>query len=150
MKQKDYAQILLRLSIGIGFLSAVLDRIGWLGGPGSHNINWGNWQNFLNYTHVLIPWASQGLTSFLGLIATIAEALIGALLVLGYQTRASAAGAFLLTLTFICCMIFSVGMKAVFNYSVPSVCAGALLLSAFTDFRWSLDNIVKTSDSILK
>ncbi|TWR24389.1 DoxX family membrane protein [Mucilaginibacter pallidiroseus] len=150
MKKKDYAQLLLRLSIGLGFLSAVMDRIGWLGAPGGQNINWGNWQNFIAYTQMLMPWSPADLTKILGLIATIGEAVFGLLLILGYKTKWNAMGACLLTLIFIICMVFTAGTKAVFNYSVPSVCAGAFLLSAFNEFRWSIDNIYRESDSILR
>ncbi|OOQ57822.1 FAD-dependent oxidoreductase [Mucilaginibacter pedocola] len=150
MKKKDYAQLFLRLSLGLGFLSAVLDRLGWLGQPGTHNINWGNWQNFIAYTQMLVPWSPAGLTRVLGLLATVGEAVFGLLLIVGYKTKWNAMAACLLTLTFIICMVFTAGTKAVFNYSVPAVCAGAFLLSAFSEFRWSIDNIYREGHSILR
>ncbi|RFZ91155.1 DoxX family membrane protein [Mucilaginibacter conchicola] len=150
MKKKDYAQLFLRLSIGFGFLSAVLDRLGWAGQPGTHNINWGNWQNFIAYTQMLVPWSPPSLTSILGLLATVGETVSGVLLIVGYKTKWNAMAACLLTLTFIICMVFTAGTKSVFNYSVPAVCAGAFLLSAFNEFRWSIDNIYREGDSIFR
>lgn len=46
----------LRLALGIGYLSAVADRLGWWGPPGTPQVAWGNFQNFLLYTAKLNPW----------------------------------------------------------------------------------------------
>jgi len=40
-------------------------------------------------------------------------------------------------------MALSLGIKAPFNYSVFSASAGALLLSAMADYKWSLDKLIK-------
>jgi len=47
------AQALLRFSLGAGFILPVLDRIGILGPPGNVHVTWGNWTNFVDYTHSL-------------------------------------------------------------------------------------------------
>jgi len=83
----SYAQIFLRLALGIGFIYAVLDRIGWLGPADGKNIGWGNWTAFLDYTHVLLPMFSRMLSDIFGWIATIAEVVFGILLIFGYKTK---------------------------------------------------------------
>ena len=135
-----YGQLYTRLALGIGFLSAVADRVGWLGPKGQHNVDWGTWDNFVTYTQVLMPFLSRGGASFMGLLATIAEALFGLLLLMGYQTRLTAVGSFLLLLTFALCMAVFMGIKAPFNYSVFPASAASLLLAAIETYDWSLDN----------
>lgn len=137
----SYAQLFLRLALGIGFIYPVLDRIGTLGPAGTPNVGWGNWDSFLNYTHVLLPFLSKQLSDIFGLLATIAETAFGILLIIGIKIRITAIGSFILLLGFAICMTISLGLKAPFNYSVFSASAGALLLSAVTDYSWSIDRI---------
>jgi putative oxidoreductase len=135
-----YGQLYIRLALGIGFLSAVADRVGWLGPRGQHNVDWGNWDNFVTYTQLLMPFLNHGGASFMGLLATIAEAVFGLQLLIGYQTRLAALGSFLLLLTFALCMAVFMGIKAPFNYSVFPASAAGLLLATITTYDWSLDN----------
>lgn len=139
-KYTDVAQLFLRIALGLGFLSAVLDRIGWLGAAGQVNIAWGNWESFQQYTHTLLPFLSKSISDVMGFIATGAEALFGLLLIIGYRTRQSAIGSFLLLLLFGVMMTIILGLKAPLNYSVFSAAAGALMLATLTSYRWSLDN----------
>jgi putative oxidoreductase len=69
------AQLLLRFALGIGFLFPVMDRIGWLGAPGSGTAAWGNWSNFVSYTNKLLPFLPPAGASFMGLIATLSSSL---------------------------------------------------------------------------
>jgi len=139
-KHTDTAQLFLRIALGLGFLSAVLDRIGWLGAPGQANIAWGNWESFLQYTHTLLPFLSRPISDVMGFIATAGEALFGLLLMIGYQTRQSAIGSFLLLLLFGLMMTITLGLKAPLNYSVFSAAAAAFILATLPSFRWSIDN----------
>ena len=43
------AQWFLRVSIAVGFLSAVADRFGLWGPPGTPGVSWGAWEPFLTY-----------------------------------------------------------------------------------------------------
>ncbi|MFI5163523.1 MAG: hypothetical protein ACHQHN_19765 [Sphingobacteriales bacterium] len=133
-------QLYLRLALGLGFLIPAADRFGWLGQAGKKGINWGNWENFVAYTNTLLPFLSRQGAGVMGLLATIAEILIGASLIIGYRTRAAAYGGFLLTLTFALCMAMFISIKAPFNYSVFSDSAGSLLLAFVPVYYWSLDN----------
>lgn len=140
--QLNYAQLFLRFALGIAFIYAVIDRLGWLGPADGKNIAWGNWQSFLDYTHILVPFLSRSLSDILGLIATVSEAVFGILLIIGFKTRLSAIGSFALLLGFALCMAISLGLKAPFNYSVFSASAGALLLSTTSVYKWSIDNLL--------
>ncbi|QHT69272.1 DoxX family protein [Rhodocytophaga rosea] len=142
-----HAQLYLRLALGIGFLNAVLDRFGWLGAPGENNVAWGNWNNFLDYTYVLLPFLSRPLSDIMGWMATIAEVLFGVLLMVGYQTRLMALGSFVLTLLFALSMALTLGIRAPLNYSVFAVSAGSLLLAAFPAYSYSIDSLLTAKKS---
>ncbi|WP_374950093.1 TQO small subunit DoxD [Mucilaginibacter sp.] len=135
-----FAQLFLRLSLGIGFLFPAADRFGWLGPAGQFNVDWGNWQNFVTYTHVLLPFLNPSATSVMGGLATLAEVIFGIQFLIGYQTRLAALGSFLLTLIFALCMAIFMGIKAPFNYSVFTDSAAALLLATVPVYYFSLDN----------
>lgn len=136
-------QLYLRLALGSGFLIPVADRIGLLGRAGQNGVSWGNWENFTGYTNTLLPFLSHQAASVMGLVATIAEILIGTSLIIGYKTRAAAYGGFLLTLIFALCMAVFTGIKAPFTYSVFSVSAGSLLMAFVPVYYWSVDNAFK-------
>lgn len=144
---QNTAQLFLRIALGIGFLSAVFDRIGWLGNEGQPNIAWGNWESFQQYTHTLIPFLSRSFSDVMGVIVTILEAAFGVLLIVGYKTRLSALGSFLLLLVFGLSMTMTQGLKAPLNYSVFGASAAAFLLSTLISYQWSLDHYLDRSSS---
>ncbi|MNK08460.1 TQO small subunit DoxD [compost metagenome] len=137
------AQIFLRLALGIGFILPVMDRLGMLGLPGEPNVGWGNWSNFIDYTHSLLPYLNRSLAGIMGTIATIAEVVFGILLIIGFKTRLTAIGSFVLTLTFAVSMLLFAGYRAPFNYSVFTASAASLLLSTLTTYKWSIDDYLK-------
>ena len=129
-KISTVAQILLRFALGIGFILPVLDRIGFLGAPGSPNVSWGNWTNFVTYANRLMPYFSPETASFFGAGATIGEAIFGVLLIVGYKIKLAAYGGFALTLVFALSMLFFTGYRSPFDYSVFSASFGCLLLAS--------------------
>ncbi|PWV48763.1 DoxX family membrane protein [Chitinophaga sp. S165] len=133
------AQLLLRLALGIGFLLPVMDRIGWLGAPGAKGVAWGNWNNFVAYTHTLVPYVNLATASFLGLMATAGEAIFAIMLIIGYKTRMAAYGSFALTLIFALSMLFFADYRAPFTYAVFVVSFSSLLLAAAPGYPWSID-----------
>lgn len=124
------AQLLLRFALGAGFILPVLDRIGFLGVPGSANVSWGNWTNFVAYANTLMPYLSTKMTWFFSLVATIGEALFGILLIIGYKIKFAAYGSFVLTLIFALSMLFFTGYRSPFDYSVFVVSFSSLLLAS--------------------
>lgn len=135
-------QLLLRCALGITFLVPVCDRLGILGKPGVRNIEWGNWENFINYTSTLMPILDRPLVNIMGVIATISELLVGIFLIIGLKTRYAALGASLITLTFIIFMTLSVGIQKPINYGVFTASAAGFLLSFMPNYNWSLDNLL--------
>ena len=138
-------QLVLRLALGLGFLFPVMDRLGFPGGPGSPDAAWGNWSHFLDYSHSLMPVLSRPLSNFMGLAATIAEAVFGVCLILGFKTRLMAMGSALLTLTFGICMMLSLGWYAPFKYPVFVFTGAGLVLSGLGSYKWSVDNAFSAS-----
>lgn len=138
-------QLLLRCALGITFLTPVFDRLGILGQAGTGNIEWGNWENFINYTATLMPIFRRPIVNIMGGIATVAELLVGILLITGFKTKYAAIGASLITLTFIAFMTLSIGIQKPINYGVFTASAAGLLLSFIPGYRWSIDNLLTRS-----
>ena len=143
-KYKGFLTVYLRIAIGIGFLSAVADRFGWWGPPGTPNVSWGTFQNFLIYTAKLNPWFSGEWISGIGWTATVCEICFGVMLVIGYHTRFAAVSSGLLTLAFAIGMVCGVGIQAPLSYSVFVVSAGSFLLASERSYPLSLDSLRET------
>lgn len=125
--------IFARFAIGLGFLSASMDRLGlWNGLLGQDQIAWGSWSTFVQYTHALMPWAPEFLAALSGGIATLAEVVFGLLLLLGWKIRLIANLSGILLLLFAVAM-FSQQVKSPFDYSVFSAAAACFLLARISD-----------------
>lgn len=77
-------ELFLRLALAAGFLSAVSDRFGWWS---AEIFVWGNWSAFLEYTGMINPWLPASVVPAAGWLATIAEAVLALLLIVGYRTE---------------------------------------------------------------
>ena len=141
-KFASYATLLLRIGLGVGFLSAVADRLGLWGAFGQPNVEWGNFSRFLEYTHTLNWYLPAGMILPLGIIATGAEILFGLLLVVGWRTRVAALLSGLLLLTFGVSMTLALGIKAPLNFAVLTGIGGALLLASRESFPFSVDELL--------
>jgi uncharacterized membrane protein YphA (DoxX/SURF4 family) len=141
-KIANYATLLLRMGLGIGFLSAVADRLGLWGAFGQPNVEWGNFSRFVEYTHTLNWYLPDGMILPLGVIATGAEILFGLLLIIGWRTRVAALLSALLLLTFGVSMTLALGIKAPLNYAVLTGIGGALLLATCERFSFSVDELL--------
>lgn len=125
----DYFSLFARIAIAMGFLSAVADRFGlWTPILGSENVVWGNMKDFIAYTGVLIPWVPKLFLPFLAWSATIAEIVLGILLLIGFQTRMVTLLSGVLLSVFAVSMLFFINIKAPFDYSVFAAAACAFLL----------------------
>ncbi|MBS7232152.1 DoxX family membrane protein [Flavobacterium psychroterrae] len=134
------AGLILRVVLGITMLSAVADRFGFWGAPGSPGVAWGNWENFIAYTQTLNSFASKSVAGILGALATFFEIAFGISLILGFKTRYAALGTSALMLLFAISMAISISIKAPFDYSVLTSAAAALLLSSIGKTSFALDN----------
>ena len=141
-KMAGYAALLLRVGLGVGFLSAVADRFGLWGAFGQPNVEWGNFSRFLEYTHTLNWYLPAGMILPLGIIATGAEILFGLLLLVGWRTRAAALSSACLLLVFGVAMTLALGIKAPLNFAVLTGIGGALLLANCERFPFSVDELL--------
>jgi len=141
-KFASYAALLLRIGLGVGFLSAVADRFGLWGAFGQPNVEWGNFSRFLEYTHTLNWYLPAGMIPLIGVIATGAEILFGLLLLIGWHTRAAALLTGLLLVTFAVAMTLALGVKAPLNFAVLTGVGGAFLLANCERFPFSLDELL--------
>jgi uncharacterized membrane protein YphA (DoxX/SURF4 family) len=146
-KPSGIAQLFLRLALGIGFILPVMDRLGWLGLPGTGNVNWGDWAHFVNYTHSLVPFVSRFMAGALGELVTAAEIVFGICLIVGYQLRYVALGAAILTFIFGICMATATGIAAPFNYPVFVFTGAGLVLAEVSNFKWSLDHLLNNNSN---
>ena len=121
-----------------------MDRLGWMGAPGSAGVAWGDWQHFIDYTHTLMPFFGRPLANVMGILVTFAESIFGVFLILGLKIRQIALGAAMLTLSFGICMAVFIGIKAPFGYPVFVFTGGALVLSGLNRYQWSIDSYLAT------
>lgn len=138
---RPLAQLFIRLALGIGFLWPVMDRLGWLGEPGSGTVAWGNWDHFVTYTNTLMPFVNREVTNVMAFIATSAEIVFGICLIVGFKTRMVALGGAALTLIFALCMAVFISPAAPLNYPVFVFTGGNLLLATITSYPWSVDDL---------
>jgi putative oxidoreductase len=115
-----------RAALGIGFLSGVADRFGlWRG----RNVGYGNFNGFIQYTAKVNSFMPASSILFLAWAATIAELVLGILLLLGIWLRWTALASALLLILFGTAMAISFGLKSPLDYSVFSASAAAFLLA---------------------
>jgi thiosulfate dehydrogenase (quinone) large subunit len=133
--------ILLRLALGVSFLSAVGDRFGIWGPPGARHIAWGNFTRFTQYAAQLNPWAPPALVPGLAWTATAAELVFGVALIAGFYVREAALASGVLLLLFAVGMTIGTGVKSALDASVFSAAAAAFALSLLGPGSWSLDGL---------
>ena len=137
-----YSTLLLRLGLGVGFLSAVADRLGLWGPFGRPNVEWGNFSRFLEYTHTLNWYLPATMIPTIGVLATGAETALGILLLVGWRIRAAAMLSGVLLLIFGAAMTLALGIKAPLNFAVLTGIGGALLLANFDSVPFSVDELL--------
>jgi uncharacterized membrane protein YphA (DoxX/SURF4 family)/ketosteroid isomerase-like protein len=135
----------LRLALGVTFLSAVSDRFGIWGPPGSPNIAWGDLEHFAVYAATLNPWAPASVIPAIVWFVTVAETCLGVALIIGLFTQQSAAASGVLLFLFALGMTIGTSVKSALNASVFSASAAAFALSALRGSRWSVDALRENS-----
>jgi thiosulfate dehydrogenase (quinone) large subunit len=131
----------LRIALGVTFLSAVADRFGVWGPPGGHNVAWGDFTRFTQYTAKVNPWAPPALVPILAWTATIAEIVLGVALLVGFSTRRAALASGVLLSLFAIGMTIGTGVKTALDASVFSAAAGAFGLALLGHGPWSVDEM---------
>jgi hypothetical protein len=124
------ARVFLRLALGIAFLVAIGDRVGWLGPYGSKNVSWGDWTHFVQYVAVLNPFVPKSLIPGLAVLETVIELGLGIALLLGINQRVVAWSSAALLMSFALTMSIALGITASLSYSVFTAFGAALLLGA--------------------
>jgi putative oxidoreductase len=125
-----FAAIGLRVALAAGFLSAVADRFGLWGMPGTPGVAWGDWSHFLTYTGKLNWFLPSSLIPMVGAVATLAETALALLLLIGAWPRCTALASGVLLLLFALAMTFALGIKAPLGYSVYVGATAAFYLAA--------------------
>ena len=126
MYPKKLALLYARITLGIGFLSGIADRFGWWRG---RNVGYGNFDGFLSYTAKVNSFMPASSIPFLGWAATIAELVLGVLLLCGLWLRWTGLASAVLLVMFGTAMAISFGAKSPLDYSVFSASAAAILLA---------------------
>lgn len=140
---KNVIILLLRIALGIGFLSAVADRFGYWGLPGEPAVAWGNWENFILYTGKLNFGASTSIANVLGIIGTTLETAFGILLIIGFKLKYIAFFSGILLLIFALEMSINTHLKSALDASVFTASFGAFLLSFQSVGKYSIDYLLQ-------
>jgi hypothetical protein len=122
------AEWLLRVALAFSFLSAVADRFGLWGQFGVAGVAWGNFERFTAYTARLLWFLPPSLASPAAILATGAEVIVAAGLLVGWRLAWWAFSAAALLLSFALAMTGALGVKAPTDYSVWTAAAAAFLL----------------------
>jgi hypothetical protein len=130
-KRPPLAELAVRLALAGGYLSAVADRFGLWGLPGTPGVAWGGFGPFLAYTGILLWFLPSSLVMAAGWMATATELLLAFGLLTGVQIRAVALASGLLLTTFGVTMTIAIGPEPAFSYSVWTAAAASLLLRCF-------------------
>jgi len=120
----------LRIALSASYLSAVADRFGVWGAPGSPGVAWGSWDAFVAYAATLNAFAPAALHPALALAATVLEIAIPIGLLVGWRLRMFAAASGLLATMFFTTMVIANGFKGPLDYSVFTVAAASFYLAA--------------------
>lgn len=132
--------LVIRIFFAYEFGSAVADRFGWLGPPGT-GVAWGDFAHFVAYTHQVNSFLPVGFALPLALIATVLECTFAVTLLLGIGTRAAGVGAAILLCLFGSAMTASGMAQGQFYYAVFLLAAGALFLSSIDSTWLSIDQM---------
>jgi uncharacterized membrane protein YphA (DoxX/SURF4 family) len=138
---------LLRVGLAAAFLSAVADRFGLWGQPGSRGVSWGDMAHFYDYTAEVNAFLPSTLIPAVAWLATIAEIGLGFALLSGVCRRPVALATGVLLTLFALAMSISLGVHSALAYSVPTAAAAALLL-ATTD-RPPVQGLLRTDNASL-
>lgn len=113
------------------------------GAFGEPHVAWGSFARLVAYTGQLNWFLPKATIPALAIASTCAEALLGILLVLGWQTRIAALLSGVLLLLFAVTMTVALGIKPPLDFSVFSAMGGAFLLASGTQYPFSIDQYIR-------
>lgn len=137
-----WLSVVVRVGIAVTFLDSLADRFGALGPPGAPGVSWGDWANFVVYTRMVNGFLPASFAPTLALLATIAEIVLTAALLLGVQLRLAALGAGLLTLLYAVAMTVSLPIQQMFHFAVIVFATGGFALATLDAYPVSLDRLL--------
>jgi len=114
-----------RLALGFAFLNGIAERFGLYG----RNVGYGNYANFVKYTAQVNAFMPASTIPFLAAAATVAELVLGLLLVAGVWKRPVALASAALLVMFGTAMAISFGPWSPLDYSVFTASAAAFMLA---------------------
>jgi len=141
-KGTEVVRLFARFALGASFLSAVADRFGLWGPYGATNVSWGNFAHFVEYTGAVTSLFPRSLTVSFAWSSTVAETLLGILLIAGFKIRITSFLSGLLLLSFAIAMVTGLGIKKPLDYSVFSAAAAGFLLAFWEPDRFTLDKLL--------
>lgn len=131
-------KLFLRLSIAVGFLSAVGDRFGmW-----HYHLAWGNWGKFVEYVGTLNPWLPTSAIPAMAVASTVLEIVFAIALIIGFKTELFARLSGWLLLFFALSMTFTTGIKTAFDASVYAASGAAFALSTIKQKFLEIDGMM--------
>jgi uncharacterized membrane protein YphA (DoxX/SURF4 family) len=141
--------IFARLALASGFLSALADRFGLWGEPGTGQVGWGSFQRFTQYVQTLAPYLPDELLIVVAWAVTVVETLLAGSLLLGMKTRWAALGSAITLMVFALSMFVFDGFETPLSASVFTAAAAALLLMLAPSgtYAVSFDNLRKSRRS---
>lgn len=142
----EIVRLFARFALGASFLSAVADRFGLWGPYGAKNVSWGDFAHFVKYTGAVTSLFPSSLTVSFAWAATVAETLLGLLLIAGFKMRMASVLSGLLLLSFAMGMATGLGIKTPLDYSVFSAAAAAFLQALWEPDRFTLDKLLNRAE----
>lgn len=131
------AALFVRLALAASFLSALADRFGLWGDIGTGEVAWGNFENFVTYTGILLWYLPENLVLISAWLATALELILAVGLIFNVATRYVAGFSSALLLLFAISMTIATGREGPLSYSVWTASAAALLLASLPPSKLS-------------
>jgi hypothetical protein len=126
------SRIFVRFALGSAFLSALADRFGVYGPPGSKYVGFGDWLHFVKFVAVLNWFLPKGFIPTVAVLETVIELALGVALLLGIYQRQVALSSAALLMSFALTMSIALRINVALSYSVFSAAGAALLLGTAT------------------
>lgn len=121
--------VAVRVLIGADFMYSIADRFGLLGPYHTVGVSWGNWKNFVYYTHVLNGFLPVSVAPYLAVVATVVEAALATWLILGVRPRLATLATAMLLAVYVVTMSATSGFMSQLDFAVLLLAAAALFIA---------------------